>query len=140
MRGYWRMIFWSIYFGAGYLLSILFVSVYWLFPIGFVVGLVSEWAWKVATKEPVEEIPSMFKQRSNCNNTMTVSELYDKVARQVDNLQNQQSAFFPSDIPTAYDLKIMIVKKQDVLMRLMHIAIKEGDRELSQEELIELGV
>lgn len=67
---------------------------------------------------------------------MTVTELYTEISDQVDELQKQMIAL---EIKHHSQTKAL-EEKQKAMARLRQIAISEGDRELSAEELTAIGV
>lgn len=76
---------------------------------------------------------------------MKVTELYDQVADQVDELQRQLVNILQSfnrdwsePDPSPYVRKLK--EKQGIMKQLMQLAVKEGDRELTAEELTAIGV
>lgn len=66
---------------------------------------------------------------------MTVTELYTEISDQVDELQKQMLALEIKH----YSQTKALAEKQKTMATLRQIAIAEGDRELTAEELTAIG-
>jgi predicted metalloenzyme YecM len=67
---------------------------------------------------------------------MTASQLYDHMEQRVDKLQKQ----IKSGIRDQLVMHISLETTQDKMRALQQTIVKEGDRELSDEEVLMLGL